>query len=56
MAGVVPNFNAVLSGTALPLSPRQKMRAAFRSAVDPYQFGLAFITSSYGQARLTQLG
>lgn len=49
MAGVVPNFNAVLSGTALPLSPRQKMRAAFRSAVDPYQFGLAFITSSYGQ-------
>ncbi|WP_263377049.1 hypothetical protein [Granulicella aggregans] len=50
MAGVVPNFNAVLGGTALPLSPGQKMRAAFRSAVDPYQFGLAFITSGYGQA------
>ena len=50
MAGVVPNFNAVLGGSALPLSPSQKMRAAFRSAVDPYQFGLAFITSGYGQA------
>jgi hypothetical protein len=50
MAGVIPNFNAVLGGTVLPLSPRQKMRAAFHSAVDPYQFGLAFITSSYGQA------
>ncbi len=50
MAGVVPNFNAVLGGTALPLSPGQKMRAAFRSAIDPYQFGLAFITSGYGQA------
>ncbi len=50
MAGVVPNFNAVLGGAALPLSPGQKMRAAFRSAVDPYQFGLAIITSGYGQA------
>jgi hypothetical protein len=50
MAGVVPNFNAVLGGTALPQTPGQKMRAAFRSAIDPYQFGLAFITSGYGQA------
>ncbi len=50
MAGVVPNFNAVLGGTALPLGPGQKMRAAFRSAIDPYQFALAFITSGYGQA------
>ncbi len=50
MAGVVPNFNAVLGGNALPLSPGQKMRAAFRSAIDPYQFGLAFITAGYGQA------
>ncbi len=50
MAGVVPNFNAVLGGTAVPLSPRQKIRASFRSAVDPYQFGLALVTSAYGQA------
>jgi hypothetical protein len=50
MAGVVPNFNAVLSGNPLPLSGRQKIRAAFRGSIDPYQFGLAFITSGYGQA------
>ncbi len=50
LGGVVPNFNAVLDGSNLPLSPGQKMRAAFRSAIDPYQFGLAFITSGYGQA------
>jgi hypothetical protein len=50
MAGVVPNFNAVLGGSALPLSGGQKIRAAFRGAIDPYQFGLAFVTSGYGQA------
>ena len=47
---VVPNFNAVLDGNSLPLTPGQKMRAAFRSAVDPYQFGLALFTSAIGQA------
>jgi hypothetical protein len=50
MGVVVPNFNAVLDGNNLPLTPGQKMRAAFRSAVDPYQFGLAVITSAIGQA------
>ena len=47
---VVPNFNAVLDGSSIPLSKGQKMRAAFRSAIDPYQFGLALLTSGYGQA------
>jgi hypothetical protein len=50
MAGIVPNFNAVLDGVSVPLSPKQKMRAAFRSAIDPYQFGLAAFTSLIGQA------
>jgi hypothetical protein len=48
---VVPNFNAVLDGSNLPLTPGQKMRASFRSAVDPYQFGLALFTSAIGQAQ-----
>jgi hypothetical protein len=47
---IVPNFNAVLDGNNLPMTPKQKMRAAFRSAVDPYQFGLALFTSAIGQA------
>ncbi len=50
LGGVVPNFNAVLNGSTLPLTPKQKMRASFRSAIDPYQFGLAFVTAGYGQA------
>jgi hypothetical protein len=50
LGGVVPNFNAVLDGVNLPLTPGQKMRAAFRAAIDPYQFGLAAFTSSIGQA------
>ncbi len=48
--GIVPNFNAVLDGSNVPLTPKQKMRAAFRSAIDPYQFGLALFTSGIGQA------
>jgi hypothetical protein len=50
MVGVVPNFNAVLNGTAVPMTRGQKMRAAFRSATDPYQFGLAAFTAGIGQA------
>jgi hypothetical protein len=50
MGGIVPNFNAVLDGSTVPLTPGQKMRAAFRSAIDPYQVGLALFTSGIGQA------
>jgi hypothetical protein len=50
MGVVVPNFNAVLDSSNLPLTPRQKMRAAFRSAIDPYQVGLAVFSSAIGQA------
>jgi hypothetical protein len=48
--GLMPNFNAVLDGTNLPLTPGQKMRASFRAAIDPYQFAFAAFTSSLGQA------
>jgi hypothetical protein len=50
MGGVVPNFNAVLDGSSVPLTPGQKMRASFRSAIDPYQVALAGISSGIGQA------
>ncbi|MCU1323979.1 MAG: hypothetical protein JWM43_3628 [Acidobacteriaceae bacterium] len=50
IAGVLPNFNTVLGGYAAPLSPGQKMRAAFRSAIDPAQFVIAGISAAYGQA------
>jgi hypothetical protein len=50
IGGVIPNFNAVLDGSTVPLTKKQKMRASFRSAIDPYQFGLAAVTAAYGQA------
>ena len=50
LAGVVPNFNAVLDGSTTPLSSGQKMRASFRAAIDPYQITLAAITGAFGQA------
>jgi hypothetical protein len=50
IGGVIPNFNAVLDGSVVPLSAKQKIRASFRSAIDPYQFALAGIVAGYGQA------
>jgi hypothetical protein len=50
IGGVIPNFNAVLDGSRVPLTPKQKIRASFRSAIDPYQFALAGLTAGYGQA------
>ena len=46
----MPNFNAVLDGSDVPLSAGQKIRASFRAAIDPYQFALAGIVAGYGQA------
>ena len=50
MAAVIPNFNAVLNGSSVPLTGGQKMRLAWRSAIDPYQFGLAAVVGAIGQA------
>jgi hypothetical protein len=50
MIGVIPNFNAVMNGKAPALTRGQKMRLAWRSAIDPYQFALAGFTSAIGQA------
>ena len=50
IGGVIPNFNAVLDGSHVPLTPKQKIRASFRSATDPYQFALAGVVAGYGQA------
>lgn len=41
---VVPNFNTVLSGRALPLSPSQKLNLAIHTAIDPFNFiGAVFL-------------
>jgi len=49
--GVIPAFNAVNSGNALPLTPRQKFQLMFKSTTDPYIFAFAAVTAGIGQAQ-----
>ncbi len=41
--GVLPLFNVVISGPAVPLTPAQKFNLSFHTIIDPYTIGLAFI-------------
>jgi hypothetical protein len=50
IVGVIPNFNTVNSGKALPISSGQKFHLFFKSAVDPYPFALAAVDAGIGQA------
>jgi hypothetical protein len=56
IAGIIPNFNAVNSGKAEPISPGQKFHLFFKSSVDPYQFALAGIDAGIGQAENSNPG
>jgi hypothetical protein len=47
---VVPNFNTTDVQNAAPLSPGQKFRLAFRSAVDPFQFVASGLSAGLNQA------
>ncbi len=47
--GIMPAFNAANSGTALPLSPSQKFRLAFKSATDPFTFAFASVDAGINQ-------
>jgi hypothetical protein len=49
--GVMPAFNSVNSGVAVPLTPGQKFRLMFKSTTDPYVFGFAAFTAGIGQAQ-----
>jgi hypothetical protein len=48
--GIVPNFNTSYRFDAASLTPKQKLDLAFRSAVDPATFGIAFIVSGLHEA------
>jgi hypothetical protein len=50
IAGVVPNFNVSYNKDAPPLSPKQKLHIAFRTAVDPVSFGIAGFDAGLSQA------
>lgn len=48
--GVVPNFNISYRHDAVSLTAAQKMRLAFRSAIDPVTFAGAFLVAGYHEA------
>jgi hypothetical protein len=51
VAGIVPSFNVTYLGDqTVSLSPAQKFKLQFRSAIDPYTFTLAAIVAGLGEA------
>jgi hypothetical protein len=51
VAGVMATFNTTRNPDALPLSSGQKFRLFFKSAFDPWPFGLAAAVAGIGQAQ-----
>ena len=43
LLGVMPQFQVVMIGLAVPLSGGQKLRLALHSAIDPFYIGWAFV-------------
>lgn len=50
IAGVVPEFDVSYIENAASLSAGQKMRLAFRSAIDPFNFAAAALVAGYHEA------
>jgi hypothetical protein len=50
IAGVLPNFNVSYDKDALPLTRKQKLRLAWRTATDPVAFGIAGLDAGFSQA------
>jgi hypothetical protein len=51
IGGILPSFNVTYLSNAASMSAGQKIGLAFRSAVDPYQFGLAFVVAGFSEAQ-----
>ena len=49
MLGIVPAFNEVMGGKAVPLTRAQKFDLFFHSAFDPYQFGIVALDAGIEQ-------
>jgi hypothetical protein len=51
IAGVVPNFNVSYNEDAAPLTKKQKLNLAWRTATDPVAFGIAAFDAGLSQAQ-----
>ncbi len=54
--GIMPAFNSTSNQNAVPLSAGQKIKLSFRSAIDPWQFGITIIAAGIGQAENSHPG
>ena len=50
VAGIMATFNTTQNRDAVPLSPGQKFRLFFKSATDPWPFGLSAVVAGFNQA------
>lgn len=51
VAGILPSFNVTYRSDAASMTARQKIGLAFRSAIDPYAFGIAFVVAGLSEAQ-----
>ncbi len=51
IVGILPSFNVTYRSDAASMSARQKIGLAFRSAIDPYTFGIAFVVAGLSEAQ-----
>jgi hypothetical protein len=56
IAGVLPSFNVTYLSDAASMTAGQKISLAFRSAVDPYTFGIAFIVAGIDETHGDEAG
>jgi hypothetical protein len=49
VAGILPSFNVSYRSDAVSMTASQKINLAFRSAVDPYTFGIAFVVAGFSE-------
>ena len=51
IVGILPSFNVTYRSDAASMTASQKIGLAFRSAIDPYQFGIAFVVAGFSEAQ-----
>ena len=51
IGGILPSFNVTYLSNAASMTAGQKIGLAFRSSVDPYAFGLAFVVAGFSEAQ-----
>jgi hypothetical protein len=51
IGGILPSFNVTYRSDAVSMTASQKIGLAFRSTIDPYAFGIAFIVAGLSEAQ-----